>query len=63
MNSRRQVFALAGILTLTALTGGVAVAGMVHGASHTAVTPAKVQVIHAPTAPLIPFGHEPGEVD
>ena len=39
MNSRRQVFALAGILTATALTGGVAVAGLTHAATHPAAPP------------------------
>jgi hypothetical protein len=63
MNSRRQVFALAGILTATALTGGVAVAGLTHHAAHPVATPAKVQVVQAPTAPAIAFGHEQGEVD
>jgi hypothetical protein len=64
MNSRRQVFALAGILTATALTGGVAVAGLTHHATHPVVTPAKVQVVQAPpTAPAIAFGHESEEVD
>ena len=63
MSNRRQVFALAGILTTTALTGGVAVAGLTHTATHPAALPAKVTVIQAPTAPLIPIGHELGEVD
>jgi hypothetical protein len=63
MNSRRQVFALAGILTATALTGGVAVAGLTHAATHPAAPPPKVHVVQAPTAPVIPIGHELGEVD
>jgi hypothetical protein len=59
MNSRRQVFALAGILTATALTGGVAVAGLTHHATHPVATPAKVQVVQAaPAAPGIAFGHK-----
>jgi hypothetical protein len=63
MNNRRQIFALAGILTATALTGGVAVAGLTHQAAHPAATPAKAQVVQLPIAPAPSLGHEPEEVD
>jgi hypothetical protein len=62
MNSRHQVFALASVLTATALTGGVAIAGLTHTSAHPA-PPAKSQVVQPPAAPAFPAGHEPGEVD
>ena len=63
MNGRRKVFALAGILTATALTGGVAVAGLAHNATQPAAPPAKVQLVQAPAAPASQSAPSQGEVD
>jgi hypothetical protein len=65
MNSRRRTFALAGVLTATALTGCIAIAGLTHSAPHpvAAPQPAQVQVIRTPAAHTIPIEHELGEVD
>jgi hypothetical protein len=63
MQSRRQVFALAGMLTATALTGGVAAAGLTHHPAHRATVPAKVQVVPPTVAPAIAIGRELEGVD
>ena len=63
MNSPRQIFALAGILTATAITGGVAVAGLTHSAQPAAAPRANAPVLQAPTAPASPVAHELQEVD
>lgn len=49
MKTRFEAFALAGILALTVVTGGVALAGMRHGAA-TPQAPAPVAAQVAPTA-------------
>jgi hypothetical protein len=53
MNSRRHAFALAGVLTATALTGALAVAGI---SNHQAASPtrAKAQVVQIATPPPQP---------
>jgi hypothetical protein len=53
MNTRRHAFALAGVLTATALTGAVAIAGFSHHPTATPSTPqpALVQVAPAPASP------------
>jgi hypothetical protein len=53
MNTRRHAFALAGVLTATALTGAVAIAGFSHHPSATTSSPppAVVQVAPSPASP------------
>ena len=53
MNTRRHAFALAGVLTATALTGAVALAGFSHHSAATPTTPqaAVVQVASLPASP------------
>ena len=53
MNTRRHAFALAGVLTATALTGAVAIAGFSHRPSATPSTPqpALVQIASSPVSP------------
>ena len=63
MLTRRQGLALAGVLTATALTGGIAVAGLAHGSHHQAAgTPAVRIVQPSNTAPAPPPAAEE-EVD
>ena len=53
MNTRRHAFALAGVLTATALTGAVAIAGFSRHPTATPTTPkaALVQVAPSPAPP------------
>jgi hypothetical protein len=51
MHTRRHAFALAGLLTATALTGAVAIAGFSHRSAATRTQPAVVQVTPSPAAP------------
>jgi hypothetical protein len=55
MKTRFEAFALAGILALTVVTGGVALAGMKHGtAAPQASAPVAAQVAPAAAAPAAP---------
>jgi hypothetical protein len=53
MNTRRHAFALAGVLTATALTGAVAIAGFSNHSTATPTIPqtAVVQVAPSPASP------------
>ncbi len=53
MKTRLEAFALAGILAVTVITGGIAFAGMRHGtaAAPSAAAPALAQIVPASTAP------------
>jgi hypothetical protein len=60
MKTRMQAFLLAGVLALTALTGGAAVLGLSKWSSHPAATaqPAAVQLVQAPAFHGEPEGRD-----
>jgi hypothetical protein len=52
MKTRLEAFALAAVLAVTVITGGIAFAGMRHGtAAPAAAAPAIAQIVPAATAP------------
>ena len=54
MLTRRQGLALAGLLTATVLTGGIAIAGFAHGGRASTATTPQVQIVQqSPPAPVV----------
>ncbi len=54
MNTRRHAFALAGVLTATALTGAIAVAGLTHHPSSSTPPATPVVQLASQQAPQAP---------
>ncbi len=54
MKTRLEAFALAGILAVTVVTGGVALAGLKHGSPAQAPAPVAAQVVSAPAPTAAP---------
>jgi hypothetical protein len=60
MRSRFEAFALAAVLAVTVVTGGVALAGMRHSSAPHATTPVVAQVVPAAALTSAP-PHEMGD--
>lgn len=61
MRSRFEAFALAAVLAVTVVTGGVALAGMRHSSAPQAAPPVAAQVVPAASAPVAAPPHEWGD--